>query len=194
MRRRWWWLAALLVLGGCEEEVEEVEAPEAVAPVEVTSEDTPAADPATPTAEGTPDVAALQARVTELEGQLAACRGEDATAANAGTTPQGGTQVAAVPEGVDVPGDDSAPSTASTRSSSGSGSSGSSSSSSSRRGGSGNDGTPGGLLGALLGDDTGSGNGSGNGSSGRRGRSNDQGSGNGNALPNPVDVLLGPGE
>ncbi|MEZ4336544.1 MAG: hypothetical protein R3B82_07950 [Sandaracinaceae bacterium] len=190
MRPGWWWLAALLVAFGCEERADEVDEPEAVAPVEVTAEDTPA-DPATspttaPTAEGATDVAALQARIAELESQLASCRGGDTTAGT--TTQQGGTQVAAVPEGVDVPAGESAPSTAgTTRSSSGS----SGSSSSGRRSSNDDPATPGGLLGALLGDGNGS-SGS-NGSSGRRRRSSDDGTNGQNTLPNPVDVLLGPG-
>ncbi|MCB9595412.1 MAG: hypothetical protein H6719_22015 [Sandaracinaceae bacterium] len=177
MKSRWWWLAALALLAGCEEEAETVEPPEAVAPVEVTADDTAPA-------EGQ-DVEALQARIRELEAQVASQNAPSAGTAE--PTPVGGTQVAAVPEGTDPPAADSeaAPSTASTRSSSGS--------SSSRRGSSGTTPTtPDGLLGALLGGPTGT-------SSGRRGSSDDEeeeeedtggGRGRNNGTLNPVDVLF----
>ncbi|MBX3275166.1 MAG: hypothetical protein KF729_33180 [Sandaracinaceae bacterium] len=87
MRTRWWWLGALSLLVGCEEP-DAVADPEPVAPVAVTA------------GESEEDVAALRARVAELEGQLAECHGATVTAEPAA----GGTEVAAVPEDVAVPG------------------------------------------------------------------------------------------
>ncbi len=171
MRSRWWWLAALLVLGGCEEEVEEVEDPEPVAPVEVTAEDTP-----TPTAPAG-DVAALQARVAALEAELASCR--------AGP-PAGGTQVAPVP--ADVPGE-TAPTTTGGETAS-NGTSGSTSSSRRRDAPS----ARGGLLDQILGGPTGTTGRRGAADEGEgeeEEEGDDEGGSTGRPL-NPVDVLLGP--
>ena len=155
MRTPWWWMfAALALLTACEEET--ADEPEAVAPVEVTSDQ---AGTQTAAAEGEPDVVALQARVAELERQLQEHHGAPAPTPGGAPPQQGGTQVATVPEGVDVPDDDEDPhhgrdahhddddDEAESASSSSGGSS------SRRRRGSSDQG----LLGALLGDDDGSG-------------------------------------
>lgn len=83
-------------LGGCAEETPAVAAePEAVTPVEVTQDVT--------APEGEADeLTTLRARVAELEQQLAACQ-------TAPAAPPSGTQAVAIPEGVDVPAEETAP-------------------------------------------------------------------------------------
>jgi len=134
------------------EDDSEVDEPEAVEPVEIVGdgEETDGTHTATVEGEAETDVAALQARIAELEGELAECRGEDAPA-------EGGTQTAAVPEGVDVP----AGSDADSDDDDDSDSAETASASSSRRGRRGR--REPGLLGTLLGDGEEEG-------SGRRGR------------------------
>lgn len=166
----------VLCLAACgEEEAEVDDEPEAVEPVEIVGEDEAADGTQTATVDGEEtDVAALQARVAELERQLAECRGEDAPAA-------GGTQTAAVPEGVDVPSnaadaddDDDSTETASA------------SSARSARGRRGR--REPGLLGTLLGegDDT-----EGSGRRGRRGSSSGSDDDGEPVVLDPTRVLLG---
>lgn len=88
MTRSWWLFVFAVLATACGEAESETATaqPAPVAPVEVTGEEGSA-----PAPEGD-EVAALRARVAELEQQLAACQG-----------PAGGTQTAAIPEGADVP-------------------------------------------------------------------------------------------
>ena len=118
MRTLWWCVfAALALLAGCEEQTEPAE-PEAIAPEEVTSDED---EPGTQTvaAEGDTDVEALEARVAELERQVAA---RDGTATAPAAEPAGGTHVATVPDGVDVPSQEEATPAGSSTATSGSGS------------------------------------------------------------------------
>jgi len=180
MTTRWWCaLTMVLCLAACgEQDDADVDEPEAVEPVEIVGDGEEADGTQTATVDGEEtDVAALQARIAELEVQLAQCQGEDATA-------EGGTQTAAVPEGVDVPGggdsdaDDSSATGDSTETAS---------ASSARRGRRGR--REPGLLGALLGDGEGS-----EGSSGRRGRrgsDSDSDSDDDGVALDPARVLFG---
>ena len=169
MRSRWWWLAALSLLGGCEER-EAVADPEPVAPVAVTA------------GESEQDLAALRARVAELEGQLAECHGATVTAEPAA----GGTEVAAVPADVAVPGGEASPTGATTPAGT------------TRTGTSGRRGrTDDSLLGTLLGPVERAATGS-TPATGRRGASSNDESEQGGTtgsrpgtLPNPLEILTG---
>jgi len=96
---KWAVVAIALIALGCEEEEPseaEAQAPEAVAPLEVTPDEEVAEG-------GEPDeLSQLQARVAQLEGQLAQCGCEVPPEPSEGGAASG-TQTAAVPEGVDVP-------------------------------------------------------------------------------------------
>jgi len=83
-------LAAVILLGGCEEE-EAASDPAPVAPLEVSAPDGTGAEP-----QPSPDVAALQERVAELEAQLAARDDADAVEP---TTPES----AGIRSGMDTP-------------------------------------------------------------------------------------------
>lgn len=169
-----WSLAGLMfALGACEPESEPADEPEPVTPVEVGEEDEVAAET------GTEDVIVLQARIAELERQLTECRGEEATAP---TPTPSGTQVATVPEGVDVPEDTATPAQGS------GGTSSRRSSASGRRRGARRE--PG-LLGALLGEPDSSEQ---SGSRGRRRSGGNDSEGDSQRQPtllDPARVLLG---
>lgn len=92
-------IVVVLALAGCQQHDEEHHAaaqPQAVAPVEVT-----------PVQQPTDEVAELRARVAELEQQLAACQGTQASTET--SAPQTAPVPAVVPQGVDVPGGSTTP-------------------------------------------------------------------------------------